>query len=80
MSLGLARAVWSRRSIASWIWIVSGAARDFAMSGNRLSIRVWTSSASTTWSLIRSASGSIAAGSSMTVLTSAVKRSVLKAT
>ena len=80
LSRGLARAVWSRRSIASWIWIVSGAASDFAMSGKRFSMRVWTSSPSTTWTLIRLASGSMTAGSSMTVLTSAVKRSVLKAT
>ena len=49
-------------------------------SGRRVSSRAWTSSAVTTWSLIRALSGSMTAGSARTLPARFVKRSVFSTT
>ena len=77
---GFASATWSRLSIPSRMDRVNVPARGLATSGSRVSIRAWTSRASTTCVLIFALSGAMNAGSSVTRLTSVVKRSVLRAT
>ena len=79
-TLGLLRAICSRRSMPSRIATVNGAASGFTASGSRASIRAWTPTASTTCWLIRVLSGSMTAGSATTSVTRAVNRSVLNRT
>ena len=72
--------VCSRMSIAFCTASAIVPASGFITSGRRVSRRPWTSIASTTWVLIRSATGSITAGSVLTAPTSSVNRFVLSAT